>query len=483
MATQKYGGKIYAWSVAAVWAGLGLALNEPAWIAFAMTFASVFSVAADLRRPDGFGPSTIWATSMALTGLADGAGMLVTNPDVRDLFFVYAAQEHLARAEAITFVGSGAILFGFALANLTGPHRNILPGLAVQLASEAVWGWVLVTGVVVLVLQLRFVQFGNGTFSSLYGTGVPLVVFVLAREASRCGSRKWLWAAALLAYAGATRAVFFEVLRALILLPIAALILGCLVGARGLKPFRQLPLLPMYAGLAIFFLFFQTFGEERATAGYGLERVQEMAARRDDAARQGQATSAGSAASLARQTSFNQVSQIVRLTQTDGFEYGSTLDYFAYVFIPRFVWPDKPIIAKGRWFAERLGFGMWRVDGGFTNSINMTVPGEWYLNFGWPGTIIGGVLVGFCMGLFWNAGHFWSGESAPLVGAYGFSILAFTWQLNVDTEVIPSVVSLYLVFLVSSRLLRVVTLRSRSNSRIRSQKGRPVFSRIPTHTP
>ena len=373
------------------------------------------------------------------------------------------------------------MLLGFALADRKGPHRNCLPAVFIGPASESAWARVLLLGVGVLVMQIRFVQVGNGTFSSLYSSAVPLVVFVLAREGASRDARKWLWAAALLAYAGATRAALFEILRALILLPIAALVLGCLVGARSLKPFRQVPLMPMYVGLAIFMVFFQTFGQERTTAGYGLERVQELIARRQDASPDRTASN-GPMATLARQTSFNQVSQIVRLVQTEGFEYGSTVDYFAYVFIPRFVWPDKPIIAKGRWFAERLGFGVWRVDGGFTNSINMTVPGEWYFNFGWPGTTVGGVLVGLLMGLFWNATRFWLSPSDPAAGAYAFSILAFIWQLNVDTEVLPSVVAVYLVFLVSSRIFRALTLRPRFSRRMHPQNGKAVLARFAART-
>ena len=437
------------WIAAVVCATFGWASDQGAWIGFATSLAGLAQVLVDCRQREGFGASTIWGASMMLTGFADGVGLSVSDPTVRDYFFLYAVPEYLTQAVSISFVGGCGILAGFALAKRPGPLRDLLPSTSLAVVPNAMWYWTVVAGVVVLVTRIYNVETGSGTISRIYYSGVPLIVFVLAREATRRESNAWLWTAALLAYAEAIRAGLFDFLRGNILMPLVALVLGCLIGARGLRPFRQIPLLPMYAGLVVFVLFFQAFGENRSEIGTGLGRVEELTVRNEG-------TSGAPIAALARLTSFNQVSQVVLITESSGFEFGQTLSYFGYVFVPRFIWPDKPMIAQGRWFAERIGLGRWQAESGFSNSVNMTIAGEWYLNFGWPGVIIGTVMVGLIVGLFWNAARFWSAVPDPISGLYGFYVLVYVWGLNIDLQVIPTLLAVYLLFLAFTRSLGIL---------------------------
>ena len=70
------------------------------------------------------------------------------------------------------------------------------------------------------------------------------------------------------------------------------------------------------------------------------------------------------------------------------YEYGSTYKNILYVFVPRFIYTDKPIFtqALGRWY--RL------VGGGATPT---TFLGESYINFSWFGIIICSYLLGILM--------------------------------------------------------------------------------------
>jgi hypothetical protein len=63
-------------------------------------------------------------------------------------------------------------------------------------------------------------------------------------------------------------------------------------------------------------------------------------------------------------------------------------------FIPRVIWPDKPIASFGRDFGR-----IFRVTNTLTQDtyIAVTVPGELYWNFGLPGILFGMALLGFVM--------------------------------------------------------------------------------------
>lgn len=67
-----------------------------------------------------------------------------------------------------------------------------------------------------------------------------------------------------------------------------------------------------------------------------------------------------------------------------------TLTYF----VPRVLWPDKPIQRTGREFADKF-----RVTGGLdaSTTIASTVVGEMYWNFGLPGVLLGMALMGAMM--------------------------------------------------------------------------------------
>lgn len=110
---------------------------------------------------------------------------------------------------------------------------------------------------------------------------------------------------------------------------------------------------------------------------------------------------------LARVSTSSQLSQIGRIADEDGLLGGETVSYALFIFIPRAIWPDKPQIAPAQWFAEKIGRGQRLASGKFSNAVNMTVPGELFLNFGWIGTILGlalyQALYGWLISVTWNA--------------------------------------------------------------------------------
>lgn len=84
-----------------------------------------------------------------------------------------------------------------------------------------------------------------------------------------------------------------------------------------------------------------------------------------------------------------QFAMAVQYTDRTGGLRGQDLLYFVYSFIPRIIWPSKPIIGdRGSWF-HRVVYGYT-----YDNAQAITVPGTLYLNFGWPGIVLGFLVLG-----------------------------------------------------------------------------------------
>jgi len=207
---------------------------------------------------------------------------------------------------------------------------------------------------------------------------------------------------------------------------------------------------------------FATLGRIRSTGGEGQSRV---TAFRTESAASASDSGRDNAALLVRLSSLNQLSQIGLLVERTGYLHGSTLGYLGFAFVPRFLWPAKPKIAKGAWFAYEIGQAVMRPDGTYGNSINMTVPGELYLNFGWPGVFVGSFLFGVILALFWSTALFWSDDSNPLGTAFGFYLLWIGVSLVADLQIIVTLVAMYLLFLAASLALFSLSRNHRGISR------------------
>jgi hypothetical protein len=88
------------------------------------------------------------------------------------------------------------------------------------------------------------------------------------------------------------------------------------------------------------------------------------------------------------------VEMIVERTGDDiAFQNGRTIEPLLYVFIPRFIYPDKPDSSMaGQLFNQEF-----RISGKSTTYIAMSQLGELYWNFGWTGMIVGMLSIGAVM--------------------------------------------------------------------------------------
>lgn len=447
----------------AVWLALvvgipGATLRSAVLLSTATCLAGLAFTMLDLARlrGSGLGPITLFSMSLAVTGFANTVGLLSVDGDDSSPYFIYVASDHLLLASGLLLVGGVAVILGYRAQMRLRSARAItglLPTVGATFGDRA-----LVIGgsaVALLGMLANFLPTTRslGTINAIVLLTPNLVVFVLARVGFSRDLRAAKRTALLIALAEAVRAALFEYLRSAILTPLFAFVVGAVVATRSLGVMRSRYFVPIYAGVIGFVLSFAALGHVRVTAGEGMARLAAIVALQErERADGGQPRHT----LLGRLTSFNQLSQVGRVVEEDGFLHGQTLEYLGYAFVPRFLWPGKPRIAKGAWFAYRIGQAYALPDGRYSNSINMTVPGELYLNFGWPGVLIGCPLFGAILAALWSTTRFWTEPRNVLGTAFGFYLLWVAFGLGADLQIIVTLIAMYLLFLAGSVAARLV---------------------------
>jgi hypothetical protein len=88
--------------------------------------------------------------------------------------------------------------------------------------------------------------------------------------------------------------------------------------------------------------------------------------------------------------------------EQDGFRMGEGMEYMVWGFVPRFIWPEKPVVNRGLWFTSYIGLS--HTEETATSSTGMTAAGELYWQYGYFAVLAGGFLLGFikqwCMSTF-----------------------------------------------------------------------------------
>lgn len=420
---------------------------EPWIVSLASALAAAGLAASDIARSrlGGISPITLYALAACTTECANVVGLLASDTVTRSLYFLYAVDEHLLLASWLSFAGTVLPVLGFfVLTRDPGWERMLtwLPSVSgrVTFRHLTIGGTALAIGVVGL-RWLRLIP-NLGTVTAVLLEMPNIITFVLARAAAQSGRYRMLWLALVIAGLESARALFLDFLRGNMIAPFVAFVLGALLGSRSLALLRTRFFLPVYAAAIVFVAYFGAFGQARASAA-GLERV--MRTIELEGVPEGYVLQASQRQNVVgRLTNFNQLSQIGRLVEEDGFYGGSTLEYLGTAFIPRFLWPDKPLIAKGSWFAVRIGQGYIKPDGLSNNSVNMTVPGELYLNFGWLGVFIGCLIFGAIIAILWLRTNFWTDSQNTFGAAFGFFLFWFAIWLGIDLQVLVTLVAMYL---------------------------------------
>ena len=107
------------------------------------------------------------------------------------------------------------------------------------------------------------------------------------------------------------------------------------------------------------------------------------------------------------------------------FQYGSTYSYFAVALIPRIFWPEKPTAGDANGFFA-VSYGLTTEEGAKTTTFGVSLIGEAFINFGWPGVVVLMLLQGLIISLLERL--FAGVESGP--GGQAVFIAFFIFFLN-----------------------------------------------------
>ncbi len=437
--------------------GAGLCMGSVTLASPLWTAAGTLALSLGLVARDAAGvawrsvtPMTVYAFATALSSAANITGLLAADTDRRQLYFLYTHEEHMLLAMQLTLAG---LLIPIAAFRATlalqpgGTATGLLPRVYGVVRDGTLFRWGVVIAVVVMAMRIATPLTGLGTISALIWLLPQLIVFALARRGVMIGNRRMVFAALGLAVLEALRALMFDFLRSDIIAPVIAFAIGTVLGARSFRVVRSSFFLPIYALTALFILYFGLFGEERSRMSVGVGRLEQLAELSEMEETGGYTPGEQRQTLLTRLTTFNQLTQVARIVEEDGHLGGTTLEYLGYAFIPRVLWPEKPKIAKGAWFALRIGQARVGESGSITNSVNMTIPGELYLNYGWLGVLAGLSIFGALLAILWDRVAFWDAMSNTLGSAFGYYLLWVGLTMAADLQIIVTLIAMYLLFI------------------------------------
>ncbi len=264
-------------------------------------------------------------------------------------------------------------------------------------------------------------------------------------------NRKYRTYAVTLAVLQTTIALFVSFLRIELLTPSIAFFGGYFIAKGDIRYILSYRIVPPIVILIIFSLFFRTLAGNRShfISAFTADAPQKF----NSSYTVGDGTGGDEGGLLERSANIAQLTNVMHLVDKNGTYNGRASEPLLAAFIPRFLWPDKPKVQLGAWFALEIGAASIGETGRANNSINMSIPGELYLDFGWIGLAIGALLFGGLVAAFWNAARF-NDSSYNLTGALwgGYLLLYALAGIGSDLQIVVSLISTYLVFLFIKRL-------------------------------
>ena len=460
---------LLSWWIGLLLAVPGILQSSSLLVTLSAIFLPLGFVLSDTSRArtGGITAMTAYSAAAVATSFANAAALLAANTPDKALYYLYVSEPHVHVAMLLAFAAAviPPVVFQVMSSSRTAVVlQDLLPRVRGEIPDRQLVAGGIAIGLLAVVLHWRF-PFGSlGALSSVLFLAPMFVVFVLARAGTERHTRGALAAALVVAAAESVRALLFGYLRGDVAMPFVAFVLGALTGARSLRPLKSRAFLPVYAAAALFVIYFAAYGAIRSTTPRGLQRLEAVGSYGEEMQgmpdRQDQTV-------LSRLTTINQLSQVGRLVDEGGLLHGQTLEYLSYAFIPRFLWPAKPSISTTAWFALHIGLAYERPGGMITNAINMTIPGELYLNYGWPGVLVGLAFLGVFISAFWRTTDFWSRPRNVLGTAFAFYLM-WPWigfSLGADLEIIVTLIAVYLLLAALGWVLPALRLTASARRR------------------
>jgi hypothetical protein len=326
-----------------------------------------------------------------------------------------AAPSIFSATEGVLLAGSIMMTIGYRTATVWG-RRTPQPSLARDWSINTILGigvlsWIIGTvGTYILNVYIvtdNSIEASNKGFETMgpYGTTAFMLVTMIQPIGILLIAYAWRVRRSLYLLLLVITVVIVQVLLGFVInVKSTAMIGGILVIltfilVEGRLPLPWLVAAVMY-GLFVYPIFVAARGEihgkgliSRASILGNLGHVVELAI----AAENREASRGEHAQSFLERTSVRaSVQMIVQHTGVDvNFQYGHTLTPLLATFIPRIIWSGKPDVATGR--VVNREFRVSEADF-WDTYISPSIPGELYWNFGWPGVLIGMVVIGGALG-------------------------------------------------------------------------------------
>ena len=245
-------------------------------------------------------------------------------------------------------------------------------------------------------------------------------------------------------------------LRFEVILPTLVFLVGYLIGYGSLRGLLSYRVVPFIVVIVCFMSIFQTLGKGRGN--FGVVISEEYLTAPTDAEQDNNSVDVyaeeenNSGGFFDRSSIIAQTSTCVRLVRRNGFYNGVASYPILVALIPRFLWPDKPLIMIGQWFAVETGTAI-LTNGSANNSINMTIPGELYLDFGWLGVFFGCIFFGGFISTLWNSVGFYA-SPYNLMGTLfgGYLIILSISGIAGDLQIVVTYISVYIMFFVVKKI-------------------------------
>ncbi len=365
----------------------------------------------------------------------------------------YIVVEHIDQAILIWALGNTFIFIGYELF-----ADKSFPSLSLELKNEKT-----IRGLFMFILAFTLLNVtGNTVNLGFISGGVQKVLALFTVMGILFFARLWAKEnrvqyrnyAIILAVLQTITALYSSFLRLELLTPTIVFYGGYFIGKGSVKYLFTARALPPIIILGIFSLFFNTLAGNRAhfidTFRAGGEAVSDNTSYVDNSA--GERERGGL---LERSSNIAQLTNVVNLVERNGIYEGKASAPLIAALIPRILWPDKPQVQLGAWFALEIGAASIAATGRANNSVNMTVHGELFLDFGWLGLVIGGIFFGGLIAMFWNSAKF-SDSPYNISGALwgGYLLYYALFGVGSDLQILVSLISTYLMFLLIKNLAK-----------------------------
>jgi hypothetical protein len=352
----------------------------------------------------------------------------------------YLVPKHIPEAIYLWCISTTLTIIGYNLA-----IKKSFPSIALEINNKKIFRiifWVLVITNLAKIFVPGSFEFSSTIFRLLN----TFSILFFARLWTRENSREYKFYALSLYVLITFVALKYAFLRFDLILPTISLFAGYFIGIGNLKFLFSYRVVPFLLVILVYSSVFKTLQSNRSdfySVFFGDDEV--------GTTKEAEPTGTGL---LERSSNISQITSVFKLVEQNGFYKGAASEPLVAAVIPRFLWPDKPNIALGGWFASEIT-GTHLASGTLaTNSINMSIPGELYLDFGWLGVIFGSLITGAFFAMLWNTTQFYSSEynlSGIVFGGYLFIVAI--GNFGADLQIIISLMSLYFAFLIIKKLV------------------------------